>query len=225
MALKDKLVKSDYKTILHEIRLIIMRLSILIIFIIGQFIYLALNKGLHNVHRVETFIDRIIPFNKIFIIPYLLWYIYIFGTVFFFAVTDARVYYRLVASIVAGMFVCYIIFGVFQTTVPRPEVNGRDALTLLVRYVYAHDNPYNCLPSLHVFDAITVSIFLFRKRCGFLWRATIIFIAVLISISTMLVKQHYLYDVLTGALLAFISCSIFGRRVFWEKHVPPGITS
>jgi membrane-associated phospholipid phosphatase len=73
------------------------------------------------------------------------------------------------------------------------------------------DTRYNAFPSLHVANPWMVALLCFRER-GFSPRSLLLaFVAVLISIATLLVKQHYLLDVLAGMLLAVFTFLVFRR--------------
>jgi len=66
------------------------------------------------------------------------------------------------------------------------------------------DGPNNCFPSLHVSNCLTMIHFTWQLR--YRWPRTFLLMAVIAS--TLLVKQHYVVDVLGGAAvyLAYIWC-------------------
>src|SRR6185312_379886 len=78
--------------------------------------------------------------------------------------------------------------------------SGNGLCATLLRTLYAVDAGWNLFPSLHVGHSLLVAL-LYRKhaRAGtwLVWTG-----ALLISASTVLIKQHYVVDVLAGALLA-----------------------
>ena len=53
-----------------------------------------------------------------------------------------------------GLLLCYSVYAIYQTTVPRPELIGSDWLLRTVQWVYRSDEPFNCFPSTHVLTPI-----------------------------------------------------------------------
>lgn len=54
-------------------------------------------------------LDDYIPFNEYFIIPYLLWFLYVSAAVLYFFFTDKVGYYRLCTFLFAGMTISLLI--------------------------------------------------------------------------------------------------------------------
>jgi len=184
---------------------------------IGSISYLFVNR--FNAARfidVKPFIwefpiDSIIPFNRIFILPYYYWYFYIALTVILlFLNKNVWKYFAFIMSMALGALVCSFIFIIFPTYVPRTELVGSDFLTAMVRQIYAIDLPYNCFPSLHVVYAFICSwyLFLFNSKSK-IFSIFIIISFILISLSTVFTKQHYTPDILGGIVVGALVCSIF----------------
>ncbi len=180
---------------------ILYRLLFLVIVQLTTVIYGVINKYAGNAHILSTHIDSLIPFEKVFIVPYLSWPFYFISALIYLAIFDAKNYFRLLISSVSGKVVCFVIYLTYTTTVPRPEVVGNDIFARLVRMTYSKDNPYNCFPSIHVLCALLTCMFLFKhsKRISIRIYATTM--CVLIILSTMFVKQHYSPDVIAALIL------------------------
>ena len=96
------------------------------------------------------------------------------------------------------------VFMFYPTTLPRdiyPTDNSLAGLTL--EWLRGLDKPMNCLPSLHVATAWQSSWWLYRERkwpgiIGFIFSALVVW-------STLAVKQHVVWDAITGSLVAFIA--------------------
>ncbi len=93
----------------------------------------------------------------------------------------------------------------------RPVLTGTDLFTRLIQGVYATDNPFNDFPSLHTSISTILAIHWFRfdRRAGIVaavWTA-------LIVASTVLIKQHYVADLVAGLLLAFGVSSLYIRLI------------
>ncbi|MDA8792897.1 phosphatase PAP2 family protein [Bacteriovoracaceae bacterium] len=68
------------------------------------------------------------------------------------------------------------------------------------------DKPTNCFPSLHVSTAFVCCIYLGKIYENKKW--SLLFLACLITVSTMMIRQHLFIDVLGGTTLAIISLFI-----------------
>lgn len=177
-------------------------LLILLVTPLLSFIYQLLNEHPRKSVEISTSIDQFIPFVPAFIIPYLLWYVYMLGYLIYFCFKDTRVYIQTLIIIAAGEVVCFIIYFFFQTTVPRPELTGNSMLIQLVRYIYVNDEPYNCFPSIHVLTTFAVMLgSIHLKNKHLLNTFSIHFGGTLIIISTLFVKQHVVFDMIGSMFL------------------------
>jgi membrane-associated phospholipid phosphatase len=173
-------------------------------------IYQVLNHGERGARQLITAVDKQIPFLEIFVIPYLLWYAFIFLMFVYFAIFDRSTYYRTLLSFCAGMLVCYVIYFFFQTTVPRPELQGAGILTDMVRYVYNADEPFNCFPSIHVLSSYLMIIAIRHSKLWTIKKDLIVSsIAYSIILSTLFIKQHVVLDIVAGVLLGSLLFKLF----------------
>jgi membrane-associated phospholipid phosphatase len=184
--------------------------------------YVTLNSSARGAKSLVTSLDNAIPFMKIFIIPYVIWYGFIFITMVYLCYKDKDSYYKTLASYIIGLIASYITFFFFQTTVPRPELSGSDMLTRMVFAIYNADQPYNCFPSIHVLTSFLMVKGIMASSARNKINAFVIWsTAVMIIISTLFVKQHVILDVASGIMYAeviFRVVNTYGGRVFvWIK--------
>ena len=158
-------------------------------------------------HWAGSWIDTLIPFQEVFVIPYLLWFFYVAAAVGYFLVRSKPDYFRLCAFLFGGMTVCLAIYTVFPNgQILRPLVFPRDnLLTDAVRTIYLADPPINVCPSIHCFNSIGVNIAIRRSELGrrhkaVRWGSEVLM--VLICMSTVFIKQHSIADVFAAILLA-----------------------
>ncbi|WP_122641757.1 phosphatase PAP2 family protein [Luxibacter massiliensis] len=162
-----------------------------------------------NYHVIHSVIDDKIPFIEYFIVPYLLWFVFIIATFLYFFFTDVEGFYKLAKLMFAGM----TIFLIISTLIPnglnlRPVYFERDNIFVdMVRALYKTDTPTNVLPSLHVFNSIGACIAIFhsealKKHPIISWSAYIL--SGLIILATMFLKQHSVIDVMAAVLMAYI---------------------
>ncbi|NQX67207.1 phosphatase PAP2 family protein [Paenibacillus alba] len=181
--------------------------------------YGILNHGRGgNVGSLMTDLDRLIPFVPAFIIPYLIWYPFIFVMLVVFFMKNRAVYYRSLTTLCTGLLACYLVYALYQTTVPRPGVEPNGLFNGLVNIVYRTDAPFNCFPSIHVLTSYVV--LKASYLCG-IKRSTlsVVFITVWsIIVSTLFVKQHALLDIAGAVLLAEALYFVVKRFRFAGKH-------
>lgn len=145
-------------------------------------------------------IDNIIPFKSIFIIPYIYWYVYIVLGFIFILLNSRQEYIRAFISFFIGMSFCYVVYYLYPTEITRPIIENKDILNYLVNIIYSLDKPVNCFPSLHVLT--TYFIMRYTKygdsKSKFYYTQIV---GVLIILSTLFIKQHFVLDVISAIVL------------------------
>jgi membrane-associated phospholipid phosphatase len=188
----------------------ILALCLLLSIPLLNIIYQVLNHGERGARQLITAVDHQIPFVEIFVVPYVLWYAFIFLMFVYFCIYDRAIYYRTLLSFCVGMLVCYVIYFFFQTTVPRPELMGNGILTSMVKYVYGADQPFNCFPSIHVLSSYLMILGIRHSKLWTIRKDIIVStIAYSIILSTLFVKQHVVLDVVAGVLLGSLLFKLF----------------
>lgn len=165
-------------------------------------IYELLNSRSHRAVDISTSIDQVIPFLSVFIIPYILWYAYIFCYLIYFCFKDTKVYLKTLTLIVVAELICFVIYFFFQTTVPRPTIEGNNIFNHLVLWIYENDLPFNCFPSIHVLTTFVIMLAsLHIKNKHLINNVCIHVVGTLIIISTLFVKQHVIFDMIGSMFL------------------------
>ena len=103
------------------------------------------------IHIIHTKFDDYIPFCEYFIIPYVLWYLYVAGTVLYLGLTDksGKEYHRFIINMILGM----VIFVIVSFLYP----NGQD-----LRPVFASNNIFKWMS--HVLTIIIILSTVFLKQ-------------------------------------------------------------
>lgn len=156
-------------------------------------------------------LDKEIPFISVFVFPYIYWYIYIFIGVIFILVKDRRKYIRALLAVYIGMLVCYFIYYLFPVEIARPTIINNDLPNKLVNIIYQNDRPLNCFPSLHVLNSYIIMRYTNRKENKYWFYYTQI-VGILIILSTLFIKQHFILDgiaaIILGEIVILISKNI-----------------
>ena len=176
-----------------------------------------------------TSLDRAVPLIPQFIWIFVWFYILAFP---FWAVgylLAARrgkdMFYRFVATDLTIHFICFICFILIPTTNIRPEIPGNTLSEKILALVYSLDggnSPSNLFPSIHCY----VSWMCWKGVEGsekvpkWYQRFSLVF-AILIIISTQVLKQHYIVDAAAALLLVEFFWRFYqkGQRHKWVVHV------
>lgn len=166
---------------------------------------------------IHSPIDDYIPFIEYFVLPYLLWFLFIAVTIGYFFLKDTEGFYRLTLFLFTGMTFFLILCTVFPNGLDlRPEVFTRDNIFIdLVKQVYRADTPTNVLPSIHVFNSLGAYIAICHSRelSRIKWvRYGSLTLTILIILSTMFLKQHSIIDVVTALALGTLMYVVIYSR-------------
>ncbi len=189
---------------------IIWSLALLVLVNITRLGYDLLNHGPYF-WILKTPLDDLIPVVKPFIIPYITLNPLIYASALLFLFFRVKIFQSAALSMTLVFLISFFFYAFLQTYVERPQLAGNDFFTQLMVQTYASDNPFNDFPSLHVSLSTILAIHWWKvdRRIGLpvgLW-------VVLIIMSTMFVKQHYVLDVVAGLILAFGASLFFLRRI------------
>lgn len=190
-------------------------------FYLSWFTYLEATVRTHF-HVIHMKIDDYIPFCEYFIVPYLLWFGYIAVVVSHMGLRDKKEFYRLCAFLFSGMTIFLIVSTIYPNGHHlRPLYFERDNIfTQLCRMLYQTDTSTNLFPSIHVYNSIGAHIAITKsdttRNHKFIHISSGI-LMVSIVLSTVFLKQHSMFDLLTGLLTAFIIYQIVYVRS-WAKQ-------
>ena len=141
---------------------------------------------------IHCILDNWIPFCEIFVIPYVLWFLYVAAVVvwLYFQREHLEDYYRCVILLMLGMSTCLLIYYLFPNEQNlRPDAFAeQNIFTDIIGFIYASDTNTNVLPSIHVYNAIAIHVaftssYKFLGRLG--WHTASLALCVLICLSTM----------------------------------------
>lgn len=161
---------------------------------------------------VGTALDEWIPLSP----PWILIYAMIYPAAFLplVVVRDPLVFRKMILGYLcleATSLLFFLVTPVHMTLRPPiASVTEPGFFPWAVQLCYFIDHPTCCFPSLHV-AAATFSALACLKVDRFVGIGATV-VAILIAFSTLLVKQHFLADVVFGASLALFWYTVFVRR-------------
>lgn len=163
-----------------------------------------------QIHIIHCSFDQLIPFCEYFVVPYLLWFLYlgIFGI--YFLIFDKEAFCKMMFMGMIGMTVFLLVSILYPNGLEiRPVEFARSNIFVdLTKYIYASDPARNVLPSIHVFNSVGIYLCI-RRSHSFenqkLVQAGTLVLTVSIVLSTMFLKQHSVFDVITALVMNSIS--------------------
>lgn len=192
--------------------------------LLGWVIYFALYFLTENLipadrcYPVHCFLDDIIPFCELFLIPYYGWYLLIIVSLGYFLLYNVDSFKRLQTYIIitqAVAMAAYILFPTRQDL--RPAVFPRDNfLTDCISFLYRFDTNTGVCPSLHVAYSIGIaSVWLKEKGVSLLWKGFVVVAVILICLSTMFIKQHSAVDFFAALPVCLLAEGILYGKSYW----------
>lgn len=168
-------------------------------------------------HPISCSLDNKIPFCEFFLIPYLFWFVFLIGMLTYTLFQEPPAFKKMMQFILITYTAAMVIYLVFPNCQElRPVSFARDNfLTRLMADFYQFDTNTNVCPSLHVVGSIAVLLCAWHSRrfSSPGWRTAFTLTAILISISTVFLKQHSVLDVLGALPLCLVGgWIVYGRQ-------------
>lgn len=175
-------------------------------------------------HPVWCKLDDYIPFNELFMIPYLFWFPFLIGMNFYLGLWDPPAFRRFMYFIIITYSITILIYIVYPTRQDlRPAEFARDNfLTRWVAGFYDYDTNTNVCPSLHAIGSMAVAFGAWdTKRFQTKpWKIAFFLVALLISVSTVFVKQHSIIDVFAAFAVCLVGYIGAYKLPNWVKAKP-----
>ena len=193
--------------------------------LLGWVVYFALYFLTENLiplescHVIHCGLDDLIPFTEAFVIPYVLWYLLVAGSLLYFLLYNIDSFKKLSVFIMITQAVAMAVYILYPSRQElRPEVFPREnVFTWVISLLYAFDTPSGILPSLHVGYSLGIaSVWCKEKDVGCLWKLFVVVFVILICLSTMFIKQHSAMDVF-AALPMGLMAEIILYRDYWKE--------
>lgn len=170
---------------------------------------------------VHCFIDDLIPFCEVFLIPYVGWYLLVVGSLLYFALYNVENFKRLQIFIIVTQIVAmatYIIFPTRQDL--RPTEFARDNfLTDCVGFLYSFDTNTGVCPSLHCAYSIGIaSVWFKEKSASVSLKVFILIFVVLVCLSTMFIKQHSAVDFFASLPVCLLA-EVIACGSYWKGKI------
>ena len=170
------------------------------------------NQDFSHMIITDTWIDQYIPFNEYFVIPYVLWFVFMVLGFAYFVFIDQSGVKRTYFYLFLGMSSSLLIYALIPTGQNlRVQLYNDNIFQCLVSFIYSVDSSTNVCPSIHVYNSVMMCVSLLKSRRikQHTWLCfLIIALAILICMSTVMIKQHALMDIVWELVLAIVIYSI-----------------
>lgn len=155
-------------------------------------------------HPMRCALDAMIPFCRWFVIPYVFWFLFVAGMLAWTALRDIPAFRRMMKFIILTYSFALLTYWLFPNCQHlRPVLSDNDVLTRLVSMLYRSDTNTNVCPSIHVIGSLAVWLAArdMKQLPPLLRKYLIPAMAILISVSTVFLKQHSALDMLAALLV------------------------
>ena len=160
-------------------------------------------------------------------IPFWGWLVYVYNMFYPFFILafyllykdDDKTYFKGIIALIIGVIICDIIYLFMPTIMYRPVTPSYDPFTNLVLKItfFFDEPPLNCFPSLHCLFCFQEIFSFIKSKCKTTRKIWVTICAIIIILSTLFVKQHYIYDVLSAFLICLITNSLESLFHIYDK--------
>ncbi len=172
-----------------------------------------INSGMKH-YDLTTNFDLATPFITWFAIIYLGCYIFWAINYMLAGKVSKQYFYTFITNIFTGYLICGTIFIIIPTTIVRPSLDDIHGFgKIFVRYIYSTDTPVNLFPSMHCLISWYCYLGVKGQPTIAKWYQVFSLIfAILVCISTLVIKQHYIADVISGVLIAELTYRVVMKK-------------
>jgi membrane-associated phospholipid phosphatase len=190
-------------------------------FALQYLLWLGLYLGVNAITTGRSALQPLLPGERN--IPLVTWAYPFYGSVYLevllplFLCRTRASFARVQLAAAFASLIAFAVFLLAPMPYPRPSALPDGVWSPLLSLEWSIDEPRCTFPSLHV--AFGWLMYLGLRDEVPRWRPALLFLATAISVSTVLVKQHFIVDVAGGAALAWGSWALAGR--WWRKIFAP----
>ena len=158
-------------------------------------------------HTIHMFMDDLIPFSEIFVIPYLSWHVVTVAMIIYLFRNDREVFRKMMQFFIVGAIMSFAAFLIYPSCHSlRPDSFERDnMLTWIVSMIYLVDTPTNVCPSMHVIGSMGLmfAAMYANEKLSIQAKTAMAVTVFFICVSTLFVKQHSIVDAVVALPVSF----------------------
>lgn len=191
---------------------------------LGYFALYFLTENLipaERCHEIHCALDDLIPFNEVFVIFYVGWFLLVAGSVaytFFYNVESFKRLQTYIMITQAAAMLCYIVYPSIQNL--RPETFPRqNVFTEILGFLYAFDTPTGVCPSLHVAYSLGIlSVAMKDRDLARGLKGMLSVFVFMVCLAVCFVKQHSVIDILAALPVCLAAeIAVYGKDYWMPK--------
>lgn len=196
-------------------------LTIAVLLIVGgyQIYFTPQRRPWRKAIELPSALDNKIPFVPEWVWVYSILY-YPIILLLVVTIDDYRSFNMTVFSFILLLFLQIFAFYIFPVRTPHEWRNfdNKTMSTRLLALVHKYDSASNCFPSMHVSVATLTALHLNNNLSEVIGVTSLLsfLFPILIAISTLFTKQHYVIDIPPGAVLGYFSYMSY--CYLYQKH-------
>lgn len=168
-------------------------------------------------YPIHCALDDMVPFCEYFLIPYLFWFVFLVGIQIYTLLFDTESFKKFMVFTMVSYSMAVLICILFPNCQKlRPVTLTRNNMfTRFIEGLYRVDTNTNVFPSVHVIGSTAVMLCAWKSRhfSTAPWRIVFGIISILISVSTVFLKQHSVLDVIGAVPVCVVSYfAAYGRK-------------
>ncbi len=160
-------------------------------------------------HSMYHPLDDAVPFCEWFLFPYLFWFAFLVGMLVYTLFWDVQSFKKYMWFIILTYSVTIVIYLLFPNMqeLRITDVGRNNVLIDFMHWYYDFDTNTNVCPSLHVIGSFAVLYASWNSKhfSSWGWRTAFLVTTVLISISTVFLKQHSVLDIPPAVLISLLA--------------------
>jgi membrane-associated phospholipid phosphatase len=178
---------------------------------VGYLVINRLNDYRNHYYDVSLWFEKDIPFVPSAIIGYS--FVFVLVALLYLLIDNMPDVWDVCIRFFNMSLLCFIIFLIFPVRMDlRPEVTmANNWIMELVSFYFWLDHPYNLFPSMHLSASFFSAFYCMRKGRIIGWIAMTM--AVIVGVSVVFLKQHYILDVVAGFIVAWFSSFFSLKKV------------
>jgi membrane-associated phospholipid phosphatase len=182
-------------------------------------VWLALYLGVNAATEGRSVAQPFLPFEHripLVVLAYPLYAaVYLEIVLPLFLARTRRAFLRVQLAIGLASLIAFAVFLLIPMAYPRPVLSSNTGFAGLLAIEWMVDGPRCTFPSLHV--AIALLLYLGLRDEAPRWRLPLLLLAVGVCVSTVLVKQHFVVDVVSGTVLAYLAWRLTLPVMTWLR--------
>ncbi len=196
------------------------RMPLLMVLAVNMFVYYAPGRLFcTNVTRYDLSIalDLLLPTVPFFLLFYVLAYVQWVGGYIFHCRLGVRLCYQIVTADIIAKALCLICFIAIPTVLVRPELKDSSFWSWATGFFHNIDVPINLFPSIHCLESymcFRAAMMLPKKNMPYIIFQGVF--TVLVFLSTVLIKQHFVVDIPAGIVVCEIGLFLSKRCGLWR---------